>query len=394
MKIKMNQHIDNISKELIEMSEYIFDNPELGLEEYKATEVITNWLKENGFEMEYKLGDIDTAFRATYTQGEGGPTIGLLCEYDALPILGHGCGHHMQAPAILGTASALKEMIKDEPYKLVIYGTPAEESVSGKIMLINRGYTFEELDVALMMHGSGATQTDVKSLALTKFTVIFNGINSHSALKPEDGRSSLDAMILAFQGMEFLREHVRNDIKMHYNFTDNGGTPANIVPAYTSAGFYIRSFDRSYLDTVVERFRKIVEGAAMMTETTAEIIIEKEVDNKIPALKLNDIIMENAEQIGAPRIRPAREKTGSTDFGNILHRVPGSCIRIAFVPEGTPSHSETFVKYGKTKEAHDAILYAAKILANTSYDLIMSPELMKEIKEEFKMRLEEENKEK
>lgn len=390
MKDEMNKYIDERSEEFIKMADYIFDNPELGLEEYKATELITNWLKENDYEVEEKLGDIDTAFRATYKQGEGGPTIGLLCEYDALPELGHACGHHMQAPAVLAAASGIREKLKDESYELVIYGTPAEESVSGKIMLINRGYTFEELDVALMMHGGGATQTDVRSLALTKCTIIYRGKSSHSAVQPEEGRSSLDAMVLAFQGVEFLREHVRDDVRMHYNITDSGGTPANIVPSYTSAGFYVRSLDRSYLDSVMERFEKVIEGAAMMTETEAEIIIEKEVDNKIPVIKLNDLLMENAELVGAPRLRPARERTGSTDFGNILHRVPGSCIRIAFVPEGTPSHSETFLEYGKTQEAYDAITNSAKILANTSYDLIKNPELMKEIKEEFEMRLAEE----
>lgn len=390
MKDKLNLNIDTNSKELLEMSDYIFDNPELGLEEFKAVEVITNWLEKEGFEVERNLGDIETAFRATYTSGTGGPTIGFLTEYDALPKLGHACAHHMQSPAILSAAKAVKDELKDDNYKIVIYGTPAEESVSGKIMLIKKGFTFEELDVALMMHGSGATQVDIKSLALTKLKVEYKGINSHAAVKPEDGRSSLDAMILAFQGVEFLREHVRDDVKIHYNIIDSGGTPANIVPAYTSAGFYIRSFSRTYLDEVVERFTNILNGAALMTETEVNIIIEKEVDNKIPALKLNDIIMENAKLVDAPRIRAPREKTGSTDFGNVLHRVPGSCIRIAFVPEGTPAHTETFLEYGKTKQAHDAIIYSSKILASTAYDLIKNEDLVKEIKEEFKMRLEEE----
>lgn len=390
MKTKINEYIDNISKELIEVSDYIFDNPELGLEEYKASEIITNWLEKNGFIVERKLGEIDTAFRATYSNGDEGPTIGLLCEYDALPKLGHACGHHMQGPAIIGAAFAIKEAIKDKPYKLVIYGTPAEESVSGKIMLIKKGYDFKELDVALMMHGGGATQTDIKSLALSKLNVIYRGISSHSAVKPEDGRSSLDAMILAFQGVEFLREHVKDDVKIHYNITDSGSTPANVVPSYTKAQFYIRSYSRTYLDSIIERFKKIINGAALMTETDFEIIIDKEVDNKIPALKLNELIMENAKIVGAPRIRPSREKTGSTDFGNILHRVPGSCIRVAFVPEGTASHSEKFLEYGKSEDAHNAIIYGAKILANTGYDLINDLEIIKEIKNEFEIRLKEE----
>ena len=392
MKIGINNYVDKIGPELTAMSDEIFDNPELGLEEYRASKLLCDWLEKQGFEVEAGVAGVETAFRARHIQGEGGPTIGLLCEYDALPKLGHGCGHQMQGPAILGAAASIKEILKNHSYKLVVYGTPAEESVSGKIMMIANGCTFEGLDVALMMHGSGETQTDVKSLALTKMEVIFRGTNSHAAVRPELGRSSLDGMILAFQGVEFLREHVRDDVRIHYNITDSGGTPANIVPAHTSAGFYVRSYSRTYLDTVVERFKKIIEGAAMMTETEVEIVIEKEVDNKIPAIRLNEVIMDNAKIAGAPRIRPSREKTGSTDFGNVLHRVPGSCIRVAFVPENTASHSQTYVEYGKSTEAHSAILYGAKILAYTAYDLIDNAELLAEIKNEFEERLSEENK--
>lgn len=393
MKKTIFEYIDSNREDLIDISNYIFDNPELGLEEYKATEVLTKKLEDEGFVVERNLGDIDTAFRASYINGEGGPTIGLLCEYDALPKMGHACGHHMQGPSIIGAAMAIKEKIKDKNYNLVVYGTPAEESVSGKIMLIKKGIDFTELDVALMMHGGGATQTDIKSLALSKIKVIFHGKSAHSAIKPEDGRSSLDGMILAFQGLEFLREHVKDDVKMHYNILDAGGTPANVVPSYTSAVFYLRSYSRTYLDNVVSRFKNILKGASLMTETEVEIIVEKEVDNKIPAIKLNEVVMKNAEVAGAPTIRPSREKTGSTDFGNVVHRIPGTCIRVAFVPENTPSHSDEFLENGKTSKAHDAVIYGAKIIAATVYDLLNEEGLLREIKEEFESRMKEEIKE-
>ena len=392
MKETLFQHIDDISKEMYHLSDEIFDHPELGLEEYQASKWLTDWLEQDGFSVQRGVAGVETAFKAVYQHGTGGPNIGLLCEYDALPVIGHACGHHMQGPCILAAASALRHADLDEPYTVTVYGTPAEESVSGKILMIKGGCTFEELDVALMMHAGSSTQTDVKSLALSKFKVHYQGISSHAAIKPEEGRSALDALILAFQGVEFLREHISSEAKIHYTVLDCGGTPANVVPASATASVYARSYSRTYLDSVIKRLEKVFEGAAMMTETQLTITREKDVDNKIPAIRLNQLIMEQAEEIGVPQVAPPREKTGSTDFGNILHRLPGSCIRVAFVPDGTPSHSQAFVDAGKSPAAYDAILYGAKILSATGYELIRHPEILAEIKEEFKTRSAEEQK--
>ena len=391
-KEKMFRYIDAVAPQMAAMSDDIFDHPELGLNEYHAFALLTDWLEQEGFAVERGVAGVETAFRAIYHHGNGGPNIGLLCEYDALPEIGHACGHQLQGPSILAAAAALKNSEADGNYTVTVYGTPAEESVSGKIMMLKNGCTFEELDVALMMHGSGATQVDVKSLALSRFKVVFHGVSAHAAVKPEKGRSALDGLIMACQGVEFLREHVADDVKMHYTIVNCGGTPANIVPAVAEASFYVRSYSRNYLDTVIERFQKVLKGAAMMTETEVEIIEEKGIDSKIPCLALNDILMDNASQVEAPRIRPAREKTGSTDFGNIMHRVPGSCIRVAFVKEDAASHSQDYVDAGKSKEAHDAISYGEKILAGAALDLVMQPELLKAVKQEFADRMADEMK--
>ena len=392
-KEALYQEIDGMREEMAAMADDIFDHPEIGMEEFHAAEVLTGWLEKEGFEVERGVAEVPTAFRAVYRHGEGGPNIGLLCEYDALPGIGHACGHHMQGPSILAAAKALKDAGLAVPYTVTVYGTPAEESVSGKIRMIQNGCDFTELDAAFMMHGGPATQVDVKSLANTKYKIIFHGVSSHAAIKPEKGRSALDGLILAFQGIEFLREHVNSDVKIHYTINNCGGTPANVVPAYAEASAYVRSYSRAYLDTVCERFEKVLKGAAMMTETEVEMIREKAVDNKIPVLSLNDLVMKQAADVGAPRIRPAREKTGSTDFGNVMRRVPGTCARIAFVDEGAAAHSQEYIAAGKTKEAHDAILYGAKILAGAAYELIENPELLKTVQDEFKANLEKENRE-
>ena len=393
LKEVMFRDVDGIRNEMTAMADDIFDHPEIGLEEFHAQKVLTDWLEKEGFAVERGVAGVETAFKAVYRHGEGGPNIGLLCEYDALPGIGHACGHHMQGPSILAAAKALKDAEIRKPYTITVYGTPAEESVSGKIRMIQNGCTFEELDVALMMHGGPATQVDVKSLANSKYKVIFHGVSAHAAIKPEKGRSALDALILAFQGIEFLREHVNSDVKIHYTVVNCGGTPANVVPAYAEASVYVRSYNRAYLDTVCRRFEKVLKGAAMMTETEVEIIEEKKVDNKIPVLTLNDLVMKQAEEIHAPQIAPAREKTGSTDFGNVMRRVPGTCARIAFVAPGAAAHSQEYIEAGKTEAAHDAVIYGAKILAGTALELIENPELLKQAKEEFRKNLAKENSE-
>ena len=383
MKERMYRFIDSLRPELTAMSDDIYDHPEVGLEERHASALLTAWLEKQGFAVERGVGGLETAFRAVWCQGEGGPRIGLLCEYDALPAQGHACGHQMQGPCILGAAAALKNAGLEGPFSVVVYGTPAEETVSGKLLMLRHGGCFDDIDVALMMHGSGETTTDVKSMAMSSFDVTYRGRAAHAAIKPEEGRSSLDAMILAFQGTEFLREHVKEDIRIHYNITDSGGTGPNTVPALTKARFYVRSYNRAALKGVITRFRKVLEGAAMMTET--ELVFEpgKDIDNKIPVLKLNDLIMENARAVNAPVIRPPRERTGSTDLGNVMQLMPGSCIRVAFVPEGSPSHSQAYLDAGRSEKAHDAVIFGAKILAGTAADLVTRPGLLEEIQAEF-----------
>jgi len=381
MKKELFANIDKQRTDLINMADNIFDNPEYEGQEFLAAGLITKYLKENGFQVEMGIADFPTAFKATYTKGMGGPTIGILCEYDALRGLGHGCGHHMQGPACIGAAVALKNVCSNVPYKIVVYGTPAEETLSAKCAMLNKG-CFRELDVAFMMHGGPNTCTDIKCLALSTFEVVFKGKGAHAALAPEKGRSGLDALMIAFNGIEFLREHVPEDVRMHYTITELPG-PMNVVPKKAVGEVALRSFSKETLDKVVLRFRDIIKGAALIAGVDYEITQKSDLYNKIPVLTLNDLLMDNAKLAGAPQLALPREKTGSTDFGNVMYEIPGSCIRVAFVPEGTSSHTQEFVDAGKSEDAHNCVIYGAKAIAGAALDLIENPEKMEAVKKEF-----------
>jgi len=381
-KEKMYALIDSMKQELWDMGDDIFDHPETALEEHYASGLLEDWLEKKGFQVERGLGTMDTAFRAVYEQGEGGPSIGLLCEYDALPGMGHACGHHLQGPCIIAAANAVINAGIKEPYKLVVYGTPAEEKMAGKVRMIEEG-CFQDIDVALMMHGSPTTTCDIKSMANYHIEVTFHGVSAHAAINPEKGRSALDGLILAFQGVEFLREHVKDDVRMHYTVQSTCDIPANVVSSEAVGSFILRSYNNKVLDDVFKRFEKIIQGAALMTETTAEIKVINRMAGKIPALKLNDVLFQCAHEVGAPRISPPREKTGSTDLANVMELIPGSCIRVMFVPEKAAAHSKEYLDNGKSETGHNAILYGAKVLAAACSDLITTPGLMKEIQEDY-----------
>ena len=403
-KERIEGYVSGIADLLTELSDRIFDFAEISTEEVQSAALLEEHFEKQGFTVERGIADLPTAFRAVWrncpagdgsiaagtectaagTEGTGtGLRIGLLAEYDALP-MGHGCGHHLQGPAILGAAMAVKELCGDLPCTLVVYGTPAEETLGGKILMQERG-CFQDIDIALMMHGGPNTCVDVKCMALENFVVTFHGTESHAAIVPEKGRSAFDAVLLSFQGIEFLREHVPEDTRMHYTVRDAGGPP-NVVPGTAVAEYTLRSYSTAGLKNIVKRFFKILDGAALMTETSYTYQRDPAFAAKIPVLSLNDLIMEKAHLFGAPQLAPPREKTGSTDFGNVMYELPGSCLRIAFTDPRAAAHSQEYIDAGKSAMAHKAVVLSAEILAAVCFELLEKPEKFAEIREEFRSR--------
>lgn len=381
MNISLIHEIESLRSEMKSIADFLFDNPELGNEEFQAHQVVCNRLEKEGFKVDREVSGLKTAFRAIYEIHGGGPKIGLLCEYDALEGLGHACGHHMQAPSIMAAAIGLKRVLS-KPCTLIVYGTPAEETKSGKLVMAKNGI-FDDLDVAFMMHGSDSTTVDGKSLALNLITFNFYGKSAHAAIAPEQGISALDALLQFFNGMEYLREHVPNEVKMHGIIT-NGGKAANIVPDFASTQWYVRAPVRPMLDAVLERVYNVARGAAMQVGARVEIVEDKAYDNKFNAPLLNELLLKHAEAIGTPDITPPRVKTGSTDFSSVTYRVPGACLRVKYVERGLSSHSQGWLDNGKTQMAEDTIMYGAKAIALTIEELVENPDLLHQIQVDFR----------
>ena len=382
-KQEIYAHIHKQEPGLFDLACQIFDNPEYRGKEVFAADLLTKVLEDAGFQVERGVGGEPNSFRATWENGEGGPNIGLLGEYDALEKMGHACGHHLQTPAAIGAALAIKDAFSGSEYafKLTVYGTPAEETYGGKIIMGNNG-CFKELDIAL---GSHATRLNAfiggSSLALHSYRVFFQGKAAHASGVPWEGRSAGDAMFLSFNGIEHMREHVKDGTRIHYTVHEALG-PSNIVPERAVGGYTLRSRDTAYLQEVVDWFMDVIKGACLMTQTTCEIKPSPVFAARKRNLVLSELAKNTLEELGV-RIHSelVHDSNGSTDFGNVSGIVPGILIYLPYVD--APGHSQEWVNAGKTEEAKVCMTNSAKAMAGVMFDLIQNPGLVKAAKEEF-----------
>ena len=365
-----------IKERLAEISDYIYNNPELGNEEYKAVEALTIFLKEHNFQVECPIADMDTAFKATFDSGKPGMTIGYLCEYDALPKIGHGCGHNMIGVMSSGAAVALSKVLDEIGGKIIVYGTPAEETNGGKVILAEAG-VFDELDAAMIVHPDGETRASGSSSALYPIRFIYKGKTAHAASCPEKGINALNSVIQLFNGIDALRQHVTPDVKMHGIIT-KGGVAANIVPDEAVADFYFRASTKERVTEVIEKVKKIAEGAALMTGATLEMErYELPYDDLKTNEKLSEMFNENLRALGITDINPGKATGGSSDIGNVSHVAPTIHPYIGITDCPMVGHSVEMAKATTTKKAHDRLLIAALAMAYTGYDVIVRNESLR-----------------
>ena len=376
-------HIAGQEPVLFDMACQIFDNPECRGKEVFAADLCTAALEKAGFAIERDIGGEPNAFRAIWKNGEGGPNIGLLGEYDALENTGHACGHHLQTPAAIGAALAIKDAFTGSPYPftLTVYGTPAEETYGGKIKMGDNG-CFKELDIALATH---ATRLNAfvggSSLALNSYVVTFHGKAAHASGVPWEGRSAGDAMFLAFNGVEHMREHVKDGTRMHYTVKEALG-PSNIVPEKAVGGFTIRSRDTAYLKEINAWLMDVLKGACLMTQTTCDIQPFPAFAARKRNMTLSALAKDAFDLLGVKiHEELVHDSNGSTDFGNVSGIVPGILVYLPYVD--APGHSQEWVDAGKTEDAKRCMTQSAQALASIMCDLILDPQLVKKAKEEF-----------
>jgi amidohydrolase len=333
--------------------------------------------------VEHPAGRLPTAIRAIRPGGRGGagPRIGILAEYDALPGLGHGCGHNTMAASGLGAAIALAAVADELPGEIVFFGTPAEERGSGKQIMIEDGL-FEGIDAALMYHPCDRNHVQSFPLASEDVDVVFHGLQAHAAADPWKGKNALDAMILLFSSVGLWRQQLRPDARVH-GIIQEGGTAANIIPERTKAWFMLRSPDQDYYEVIKSRFQQLAEAAAIATETTVEVTFSGGAMTMKPNPTLEARWIANAAAYGIEDQGPD-PNSGSTDMANVSWVCPTIHPDLSIAPEGTPGHSILFRDAAATPTADETTLLAATLVAQTAYDLFTDKDLLEAAWRDFR----------
>ena len=380
--MSLKEEMIAIEEDLHRMSKQLYDNPELGDEEYESMKLLTDYLRSHDFTVETGIVDRPTAFRAEFGGEKEGPTIAFLAEYDALPGIGHGCGHNLICNIAVGAGVVLSKKVNEIGGKVVVLGTPAEETNGAKVPMSEQD-TFDDIDVAMMVHPSGESQESGPTLAMDAIQFAFTGKSSHAAAAPEEGINALDGVIQLFNGLNALREHVPDDIRIH-GVISEGGEAANIVPDYAVAQFYFRAAKREDLDVVVEKAVNIAKGAAMMTGATVDISnYELSYDNMVTNKPLSDTFTKHLKQISTRPVQGPDEATGSADMGNVSQVVPSIHPFIGMNEPSLVFHTTEFADRTVTEHGREAISSAALALAETGCEVIENPELLAAIKKDF-----------
>lgn len=376
------ENFESIKKELVNISHQLYDNPELGDEEYESMKLLVDYLRSYEFEVETGIVDRPTAFKAEFTGGKPGPTVAYLAEYDALPGIGHGCGHNLIATMAVGAGIILRKQVEEIGGKVVVFGTPAEETSGAKVPMSEQG-TFNGVDVAMMVHPADVSSESGPSLAMDAIQFSFTGKASHAAASPEEGINALDGIIQLFNGINALREHVPSDIRIH-GIISEGGQAANIVSDKAVAQFYVRANERKVLDDVVKKVKNIAHGAAAMTGASVEISnYELSYDNMITNKALSDTFTKNQKTYSQQPVYAAVKPSGSADMGNVSQVVPSIHPYVGLNEPGLVFHTKAFADKTVTKDGEAAISEGVLSLAKTGYDVITDQELLKAIKTEF-----------
>jgi len=379
---KVKAQIEKLQVELIELSKYILENPELGYEETKACRAHIDILKKYGFIVGEEYMGIKTAFRAEVVSDKKGPTIAYLSEYDALPGIGHGCGHNILGATSTGAGIILSKFIEKIGGKVVVIGTPAEETSGAKVEMAKNG-AFNDVDIVMVAHPADKHFKSGNSLAMQAIQFDFKGKPAHAAMCPEKGINALDAAINTFNNINSLREHFQIDAKVHGIITD-GGKAANIVPDFATAQFYVRAATKTYLEELVEKVKNCARGASLAAGTQLEIShYEASFENLVTNQHLLMKYCEKLKDMGVEKIFEARESYGSLDAGNVSHVCPTIHPYFSISDKPLIAHTKEFAEATNKPLAYEGMKNAIGALVLTAIDVIEDRSFLHAIHEEF-----------
>lgn len=380
---RISDYIDQHLEEYKAIALEIHDHPETSNHEYFACGRLSQKLKDEGFEVKTDVAGHPTGFDAR-TQSNKGPTIAFLAEYDALEGLGHGCGHNLFGATSILAGIALKQTLDEIGGEIRVYGTPGEEggeNGSAKGSFVREGY-FKDVDAALCVHPGDCHGLTSSALANDPVDIEFFGKSSHAASAPEQGINALEALILVYNGINALRQHLSSDVRIN-GVILNGGTAANIIPDYTKARFYLRAATRQTLDIVFMKVENIVKGAALQTGTTYKYgLFQNSVDNVIPTPLFDEVYRKHLEDAG--ETITLRNGSGSTDVGNVSQVIPVIHPHIKISDTPIAGHSLEFKAAACSPQGLASIGLGAKLMAYTALDLILEEGLLKRIKLQHK----------
>jgi amidohydrolase len=379
LKSAVSADVDARFPQLADLSRQLLANPEVAFEERRSSALLVDFLSRNGFTVAKSICNLETAFRGSY--GDGQPVIAFLAEYDALPKLGHACGHNLIATSSVAAGLASRKAVDSLGGSIVVFGTPGEELYGGKAIMAAAG-AFDGVDAAMLAH-PGGNRVLMNTLACENLKVEFRGVPAHAAGAPELGVNALEALLQSFNAINSLRQHIRASERISGIITD-GGEAANIIPARAAATFIVRAENDAYLDALKKRVIDCFAGAARATGAKLKYSWGEHYAAMVSNVALAKLYYENMRSLGrSVNLGENALLNFSTDVGNVSQLVPTIQPLVPIGPEGVMIHTPQFARAAATEGALRSLLEAAKAMAMTAVDLLAKPETMQKLKAEF-----------
>ena len=384
---KIDAAVEQAAETLLEVSHAIHDKPELAFEEHFACEVLAKTLRDHNLSVATGVYSLETAFETTINSEQVGPTVAVLAEYDALPQIGHACGHNVIATSALGATLALDVVAAFLPGRVKLLGTPAEERGGGKELMAREG-AFEGIDAALMIHPAGVNLATMPSICVAEVEVVYHGRSSHASAMPHKGINALDGLLLAYQAISNLRQHIRSTERIH-GIVQEGGAAPNIVPDRTVGQFYVRAANEKELAALKPRVQACFEAGATGSGCTVEVnwagVDYLDINTNWP---LAERFRHYAEQLGREFIdddQALKFGAGSTDMGNVSYRLPSIHPMLAVAPPNVVIHHPDFARWARSEKGDAAVIDGAKALAFTAAEYLLSPQLQRQCGAAFEL---------